>query len=81
VTTSAAALREGLTRSEWTVTDLWRAALGVGGAFTRHDVDRFVRGAPGATQAEHDILASAFNDHFFDRHDVQPVRYWRDLGH
>ena len=79
MTASSAALRAGLERAQWRSIDLWRATLGMGGDFTRHDIELFLNGKRSATRAEHDILASTFNDHFLDRNEDHPVRYWREL--
>ena len=76
---SAAAIRDGLGRLRWSTTDLWRAALGVGGAFSTGDVEALASGERDATRSEHDILASALNDHFLDWGGDHPVPYWRDL--
>jgi hypothetical protein len=78
-TASAAALRDGLEHSHWTVSELWRAALGVGGAFSPADVAGLTTGLLDATGIEHDILAAALNDHLNDQGDDHPVPYWRDL--
>lgn len=76
---SAAAIREGLQRTGWTNSDLWVAAVGMGGAFSPHDIDQIASGERSATPAEHDILAAAFNDHFVDVGEGHPVSYWSDL--
>jgi hypothetical protein len=77
---SAAALREGLERSHWTTTDLWRAALGIGGDFSTADVDALASGLHDANEVEHDILAAALNDHFSDVGLVRLVPYWAELA-
>jgi hypothetical protein len=79
VSASSDALQNGLDRADWRSIDLWQAALGTGGDFSRHDVEAFLDGNRVATGAEHDILAAALNDHFVDRHDDHPVHYWREL--
>jgi hypothetical protein len=76
---SATTLRGGLAQAHWTVSDLWIAALGIGGAFSQADVQRITDGAQDATGIEHDILASALNDHFVSIAGDHPVRYWAAL--
>jgi len=76
---SAAAIREGLERSHWNATDLWRATLGIGGAFSTWEVEGLASGQRESTEIEHDILASALNDHFADEGSHHPVPYWSDL--
>ena len=77
---SAVALRQGLERSRWTATDLWRAALGVGGAFSTEKVEGFASGQQDATAVEHVILAATINDHLSDVGLDPVVPYWADLA-
>jgi hypothetical protein len=79
VSASATAFQDGLLHAGWTVTDLWVAAVGIGGGFERRDVERIVYGQQVATPTEHDILAAAFNDYFVDQGQDHPMQYWRDL--
>jgi hypothetical protein len=76
---SAATLQEGLALAHWTITDLWVASVGIGGSFARTDVEHITAGTRTATQAEHDILAAAVNDHLTEQGLDQPVDYWHDL--
>jgi hypothetical protein len=76
---SAAALQEGLALAHWTITDLWVASVGMGGSFARTDVEHITDGTRDATQAEHNILAAAVNDHLTDQGLDHPVDYWHDL--
>ena len=76
---SAAAIRDGLEQSRWTVVELWRATLGISGALNPKDVADLASGQRPPTGFEHDILASALNDHFTDVGRNHPVPYWRDL--
>lgn len=76
---SAAALREGLHLADWTTVDLWRAALGIGGELTTGDVAELAAGLREPTHVEHDILASALNDHLVGRGQDHPVPYWAQL--
>ena len=76
---SAATLREGLALAHWTITDLWVASVGIGGSFARRDVEHITTGTRDATQAEHDVLAAAVNDHLSEQGLDQPVDYWHDL--
>jgi hypothetical protein len=73
-------IREGLLRARWSVTDLWVASIGIGGAFVQTDVQHIADGRRAPNQVEHDILASALNDHFTGRGEGHPVLYWRDLA-
>jgi hypothetical protein len=77
---STAALRTGLARARWNVTDLWIASLGIGGSFNRAEVEDITDGSTKATPLEHDILAAALNGHFTGRGQEHPVRYWCDLA-
>lgn len=54
-------LRVGLALTGLTVTELWLAAVGVGGNLSRAEVEATVTGA--RRDAEHDVLAQALNDH------------------
>ena len=76
---SAAAIREGLLRARWTLSDLWIATLGIGGAFSSADVVAIIDDRREATAAEHNILAAALNDYFTGEGHDHPVPYWRDL--
>lgn len=76
---SSAALRRGLALAQWEPIDLWRAALGTGGHFTRHDIEALLDGGRAATPTEHDILASTLNDHFLDQDGGHSLRYWSEL--
>jgi hypothetical protein len=77
---SAAALRQGLETSRWSPTDLWRAALGIGGAFSTAKVEGLASGLQGATEVEHDILAAALNEHLSDVGLDPLVPYWAELA-
>jgi hypothetical protein len=77
---SAAVIRGGLERADWSVTDLWIASVGVGGGFTRDEITNIADGSVAATAHEHDVLAAALNDHFTAEGEDHPVRYWRDLA-
>ena len=76
---STAALQGGFRRSGWTTNDLWVAAVGIGGELRRGDVDAITGGHRPATRAEHDVLATALNDHFVDQGHNRPVALWNDL--
>jgi hypothetical protein len=76
---SAAALRDGLELAHWSITDLWIAAVGVGGGFGRAEIEHIADGTTHATAVQHDILAAALNDHFTAQGQDHPVSYWRDL--
>jgi hypothetical protein len=76
---SAGTLRRGLQLAHWTSTDLWVAALAIGGNFSQREVQQVISGHQTATPIEHDILATALNEHLSDRGHDQPVTYWRDL--
>lgn len=79
-TASVRALLEGLERAHWGTVELWRAALGTGGSFSRGDIDEILAGRLVPTSHEHDVLASALNDHFVGRGEDHPVSYWRELS-
>ena len=76
---SAHAIRDGLRQSGWTARDRWVAAVGIGGAFTERGIQEITSGRVAASAIEHDILACALNEHFVDRGENHPVKYWRDL--
>jgi hypothetical protein len=77
---STAALKHGLHRSTWTVSDLWIAAMGIGGALRRGDVVDITTGDRHANREEHDVLASALNDYFTDHDEDHPVALWDALA-
>lgn len=76
---STRALQDGLERAHWGTIDLWRAALGIGGSFNPDDIDGILAERHRTTAEEHDVLASALNDHFVGLGQDHPVSYWRDL--
>jgi hypothetical protein len=76
---STDAIRYGLERAKWTIADLWVAAAAVGGPLSRHDVEQIVTGARQATPREHDVLATALNDHFTELGEDHPIRCWEQL--
>jgi hypothetical protein len=78
-TETAIALQEGLALAHWNITDLWVASIGTGGSFARADVELIAAGTRDATQAEHDILAAAVNDHLTGQGLDHPVDYWYQL--
>lgn len=76
---STRTLRDGLDRAHWGRVDLWRAALGMGGSFNPDDIDDILAERHPTTAQEHDVLASALNDHFVEVGEDHPVLYWREL--
>jgi hypothetical protein len=72
-------IREGLQRARWTITDLWVAALSIGGDLSRRDIEQITGGERPATPIEHDILATALNDHFMDLGEAHPILCWAQL--
>lgn len=76
---STAVILRGLDLAHWTITDLWVASAGMGGSFTRADIEHIADGTADATPLQHDILAAALNDHLDDLGQQHPVNYWRDL--
>ena len=76
---SADVIRRGLDRAQWNLTDLWIASVGIGGGFTRDQIAHITDGTTDATSLEHDILATALNDHFTDHGQNHPVQYWDQL--
>jgi hypothetical protein len=76
---SAAVIRSGLDLAHWSLTDLWIASVGIGGAFTPDEIAHIADGTTDATSLQHDILATALNDHFTGQGNDHPVRYWDDL--
>jgi hypothetical protein len=81
MTASSTTLGAGMDHAGWHAVDLWRAAIAIGGDFSRGDVDALLDGTRLATGAEHDILASTLNDHFVGHDEDHPILYWRDLDH
>lgn len=75
---SAEALQAGLQRAHWSVTDLWEAALAIGGGFSQLDVAHIAAGDAETSPAEHDVLAATLNERL-PRGTEDPVPYWRDL--
>ena len=78
-TASAAAIHAGRESAGWTITELWVAAVGIGGGFSWADIEAIDADTQDATPLEHDILASALNDHFSGLGEDHPVTYWSDL--
>jgi hypothetical protein len=67
MTASSSVLGAGMARAGWDAVDLWRAALAVGGGFTRQDLESILVGTRLATSAEHDVLVATLNDHFIEQ--------------
>jgi hypothetical protein len=78
---SATIMQDALRMAHWSVTDLWVAAVGIGGDFQHRDIEQIIAGTHSLSGKEHDILASAFNDHFVERNTDHPIQYWQDLPH
>jgi hypothetical protein len=76
---SVAAIRLGLHLTDWNISDLWIAAAGIGGNLSHHDIDDIATGRHPATPIQHDILATALNEHILDQSDDHPIHYWRQL--
>jgi hypothetical protein len=80
VSSSTIAIQEGLALARWTPAELWRACLGIGGSFTGTEIADFASGSQDATRTDHNILASALNEHFVARGQNHPVPVWEQLG-
>jgi hypothetical protein len=76
---SAAAIRLGLQLTDWTISELWIAAFGIGGTLSHRDIDNIAAGEQPATPTEHAILATALNEQLADHGHNRPISYWRDL--
>jgi hypothetical protein len=78
-TDSTAALQQGFRLSGWTINELWVAAMGVGGQLRWRDISDITTGTRPATPSEHNIVATALNDHFVDQDHDHPIALWNDL--
>lgn len=76
---SAEAIRLGLRLTHWSIGDLWIAAAGIGASLNTRNIDDIATGRQVATPTEHDVLATALNEHLQDHGHDHPVRYWQDL--
>jgi hypothetical protein len=76
---SLLALRDGMRDAGWRTEDLWVASVAMGGNLAQRDIERITAGTATLSPGEHDILAAALNDHFTERGEDHPVRYWQDL--
>jgi hypothetical protein len=72
---SAAALREGLVRSEMSRPDLWVAYTAVGGTMTEDELADVLHRHRDITALEHDHVAAALNEHLLERGAGSPVPY------
>jgi len=78
-TRTSTVVLDGLQRAGWTTSDLWVAAAGIGGDFSRPQVEAIAVGRSPATPMEHDILVAALNDRFVDMGEDHPLAYWVEL--
>ena len=71
----AADIRHGLRSADWVATDLWIAAVGLGGNFALKDVHNIISGEHKCTRPEHNVLAHAVNERFMELGRDQPMSY------
>jgi hypothetical protein len=76
---SVQALRDGMRKARWDAEDLWVASVAMGGKLGQREIELITTGTPDLSRGDHDVLAAALNEHFTERGDNHPVRYWRDL--
>jgi hypothetical protein len=65
--------------SQWRISDLWVAALAIGGLMLHDDVDRITSSRRLPSQAEYGVLALALNEHFSELGLDHPVVGWDEL--
>ena len=71
----ASNIRHGLRSTDWVATDLWIAAVGLGGSFLLKDVHSIISGEHEPTRPEHNVLAHALNERFMELGRHQPMTY------
>jgi hypothetical protein len=76
----AAQLRRGLLEVSWGRTDLWLAAVALGGSLDLRGVRSIVSGERQPTRAEYELLAAALNEESFDRGQDHPIRTGREVS-
>jgi hypothetical protein len=62
----SAYLRDGLRGANWVTTDLWIAAVGIGGSMNLKDVQNITSGQREPSRREYDVLAVALNEQYLD---------------
>ena len=77
---SGSTLHTGFRNSGLTSAGLWLRAMSIGGWFRQAELTSLTSGDRRATRAEHDLVAAALNEHFFDLGQDHPVPYWEALG-
>jgi hypothetical protein len=75
----AADLVAGLEVAGWTNTDLWLAALALGGDLSSADIGEITAGHRPVGRIDWDVLAAAINDGCADQGLDPPMRYWAHL--
>jgi hypothetical protein len=73
-------LRLGLEHASWLDVDLWIASVAIGGNLDIGEVASITSGARAPTRHEYDLLAAALNDHFVERGQDHPMRYWSEIA-
>ncbi len=68
-------LRDGLTLSGLTVSELWIRYFGLGGTGTPADLRRYVRGQAGLPVGQHDVVVQAINERLDEMDLKHPVPY------
>lgn len=71
-------LRDGALAAGWNATDLWIAAVALGGNLGRGEVDAITSGDAHATRAEYGVLAAALNEQLVTRGLAHRVPAWAD---
>jgi hypothetical protein len=72
-------LRDGLRGANWFVTDLWIAAVGIGGSMDLKDVQNIASGQREPSRREYDVLAVALNEQYLDLGQNHPMNSWDEL--
>jgi hypothetical protein len=76
---SVSALRSGLALSGLSYDEAWAAYIGMGGTLPSAELSRALRGRRQLSAFDHNVLASALNDHLLDAGLSHPVPYFEEL--
>lgn len=59
--------------------DLWLDYVGLGGNLSPADINAALSGQSSLSDADHDFLVQALNEHFVDRNENHPLPYADEL--
>jgi hypothetical protein len=69
-------LQAGLSRCGMPYEELWLRQVALGGSAGRLEVEAYMLGLLAPDPYQHNVLAQALNEHFLERGQDHPVRYW-----